>query len=164
MSDLHTEARLRKALHKDCPNTLVLNPAHEIIGVIAERGWSALTGTLPVRDTLETGSGGDGGYDFRHEVWGADLTPWALAVDVKGSPAHRATCLMIPQGRVKPGVVYVLALVDVPGEQVVAWAGWATAREVLAREARAWPRPEVMTHSVPIADLRPIKTLLDRLI
>lgn len=161
MSDLHAEARRRSGYHNQRPERC-FTPAYEIIGLIAEREWSAETGA-PRPDTDAIGGGSDGGHDFVHEVWTADWGVATIKVDVKGVGNPGARYLLIDEGRVRPEVLYVLGLVDVPGQRVAAWLGYAHGHEVLGYPPRQWPGI-FRNHCVPVAALHRVENLLARLV
>lgn len=158
---LHEEARLRSSMHDGQQPERRFSGAYEIIGLIAEIEWSKLTGA-PRPDTRKIGGGSDGGVDFRHEMWGTDLKPQAVGIDVKGAQGN-PRYLLVERGRVIPGLIYVHACVDVREERVWRWSGWATAREVLLYVPRLGPR-HLVNHHVPLDDLHPIDELLWRLL
>jgi hypothetical protein len=160
MSDLYAEARRRSGFHDGQQPERRFTPAYEIIGLIAERDWSALTGA-PRPDTEAIGAGSDGGHDFEHKVWAENWSVATLLVDVKG--AQKPYGLLVEAGKVRKNVAYVLGLVDLSGQRVSAWLGYAWGAEVLQYPPRAWPR-HVVNHVVPVAKLRPVAELLDRML
>lgn len=163
MSELHAEARRRSGYHAGQQPERKFHPAYEIIGLIAEIDWAELTGApRPDTDKIGAAKGGDGGFDFRHELWTSDWSAVeAIAVDVKG--AQKPYGLLIEAGKARPEVAYVLGLVDLSERRVAAWLGFAWGREVLRYPPQRRPR-HLLNHIVPVEDLHPVKRLLDRML
>jgi hypothetical protein len=149
MDDVRREALARHERHKHHSTSRPLSPDYELVGLRGEQAFAEVVGAGV---DMTARLGGDGGRDLTIEIRDGRR----FAVDVK--TARKPGNLIVEQGKVLPGCIYVLARYSDEYDRAL-----LLGREHASVVARAPVRNfgyGILNHYIPAARLRFMSELL----
>jgi hypothetical protein len=144
---LQNEADSRHDAHKDHASSRPLSEDYELIGLLGEAKFGALTGLMP---DLERKLSGDNGIDF--------IVPLKFSVDVK--TARKPRNLIQERGKVSADI-YVLAGYDDKTKKVTL-LGWEWGAALLKAPVKDFGYG-IFNHFIPVENLKPMSKLTKRI-